>query len=250
MSARPLVILASGSPRRRDLLDRIGIAHLTVVPPDTVENEATTGNACDLAIANAVAKAEAALAQLRGGHMPDGIDDWAGSRDAAVLIAADTIVSCGGRLFHKPVDADDARGMLSALSGRPLTVSTGVCAVALRSTGVSPVPPTGDAVASTGSATPAAFSLDAGGRGRDAHATTCETTRLQFRPLTPAEIDAYIATGEPFGKAGAFAWQGRGRDLIATLDGSESNVIGLPLHAVTCLLRALGLDAPTVPASL
>ena len=179
---RPL-ILASESPRRRELLAQAGI-------PFTVESahapEISEGQPTEVVLHNAKAKAAAVKAL----H-PD--DD---------VLGADTIVYLDGEIFGKPKDEADARRMLEALSGRWSQVYTGV--------------------ALAGSA----------GNVR----TACVITNVHFVPMTEEEISGYIASGEPYGKAGAYAIQGRAGAYIDRIEGSFSNVIGLPLTAVRELL--------------
>ncbi len=116
---------------------------------------------------------------------------------AEVVLGADTIVELDGDLLGKPRDDAHARVMLTRLSGRAHHVLTGVC-------------------------------LRQGAR----EAAAVETTRVVFAPLTPAEIDDYMASGEPHGKAGAYAIQGRAACFIPRIEGSYSNVVGLPLELV------------------
>ena len=122
-------------------------------------------------------------------------------RPDALVIGADTVVTLDGEQFAKPRDADDARRMLRALSGRTHVVATGVSLV----------------------------SID-GGR------TFHERTRVTFRELGDAEIDAYVATGEPMDKAGAYAIQGGAAAFVLRREGSETNVIGLPLERLGAFL--------------
>jgi septum formation protein len=125
---------------------------------------------------------------------------------AEVVLAADTIVALDGVLLGKPADADEARRTLRSLSGRSHEVHTGVT---VRST--------------TGAW------------------TTVVTTAVRFRDLTDAEIDWYVRTGEPLDKAGAYGIQGAAAVFVTSIDGSASNVIGLPLAETAALLRAAGL---------
>ena len=125
--------------------------------------------------------------------------------DHAVL-GADTAVVLNGMAFGKPKDAAEARHMLSSLEGRQHTVLTGIAWVV---------------------------------NGRE-YTDAAETT-VRFAPMTKAEIDAYVAMGEPMGKAGAYAIQGRAAIYIEELHGSFSNVVGLPLHAVAGLARKAGI---------
>ena len=128
-----------------------------------------------------------------------------GNRDAVVL-GADTEVVLGDRVFGKPADAADAAAMLRELSGRPHRVVSTVWLVSA---------------------------------GREDHATS--VSEVHFAPLTDAQVAAYIATGECFGKAGAYAIQGRAGAYVSHLSGSFTGVMGLPLHETARLLRGFGL---------
>lgn len=125
----------------------------------------------------------------------------------APILAADTIVLAGGEVLGKPTDHADAVRMLNLLSGVVHVVQT---AVVLRS------------------------------RGRQASELT--STRVHFRPLSAEEISWYVSTGEPDGKAGAYAIQGRASRFIDRIDGSWSNVVGLPVATVYRMLKEAGLD--------
>jgi septum formation protein len=128
-----------------------------------------------------------------------------------IVVAADTTVDVDGEILEKPADHADARRMLGLLSGRTHLVHTGV--TVLRSSGVG-----------------------SEGTGTTNTAAVVETA-VEFVELTPAMIDWYIASGEPFGKAGAYAIQGAGGALVRRLEGSVTNVIGLPLAETLDLLR-------------
>ena len=126
----------------------------------------------------------------------------------AVVLGADTEVVLDGRVFGKPRDADDAAAMLRALSGRTHGVVSVVCCTT-------------------------AFAADT---------AVCESS-VTFAELDESAIARYVATGEPFGKAGGYAIQGRAAGFIARLSGSHSGVMGLPLFETTRLLRAAGIAA-------
>ena len=128
----------------------------------------------------------------------------------AVVLGADTIVTVDGTVLGKPQDADEAVWMLSTLRGRSHVVWTGV------------------AVAAPG--------------GRIAEAAV--PTEVEFAPLTDAAIAAYVATGEPLDKAGAYGIQGRAAAFVSRINGSWSNVVGLPLVETLELLRDAGLAVP------
>ncbi|MBM6675207.1 septum formation protein Maf [Olsenella uli] len=189
------MILASQSPRRRELLADAGF-ELEVVPAHIDESPRTGETPVELVGRLAAEKAEAVRAALDRAPA-DGL-----------LVAADTIVWVGDAALGKPADAADAARMLRALSGRTHHVSTGVCALA----------------------------LEPDGRERAARRFV-ETTAVTFWELTDAQIEAYVACGEPLDKAGAYGIQGAGRLLVRGIDGDYSNVVGLP---VARLVRELG----------
>jgi septum formation protein len=176
-----VLTLASGSPRRRDLLAQLGVP-FSVVVPDV--DEAPRPGERPLALVRRLAADKAAAVA------------------GELVLAADTVVEVAGDVLGKPVDADDARRMLRQLSGRAHHVHTGV---ALR-------------------------------RGEQL-AIEAVTTVVTFVPLTPAMVEWYLATGEPFDKAGGYAVQGAGGVFVETIRGSVSNVVGLPLTTVATLLR-------------
>ena len=181
------MILASQSPRRRELLADAGF-ELTVVPADIDETRLPEEKPVDLVLRLSEQKAEAVRA-AQGDFSSD-----------ELLVAADTIVWMGDKALGKPTDAPDATAMLRELSGRTHHVSTGVCALRLS--------PEGRAIART---------------------SFVETTDVTFWELTEAEIAAYVDTGEPQDKAGAYGIQGAGRLLVKSIEGDYSNVVGLPI---------------------
>ncbi|HVI24745.1 MAG TPA: Maf family nucleotide pyrophosphatase [Xanthomonadaceae bacterium] len=186
--------LASQSPRRRELLARLGLP-FTLVDVTVPEVRAPDEAAADYVRRVAADKACAGLQRL-------------GSADAWVL-GADTEVVLDDAVFGKPRDADDAAAMLRRLSGRThQVVSTVVLA------------------------------------GADALHEATSVSEVTFGALDDATIAAYVASGEPEGKAGAYAIQGVAQAFIAHLSGSYSGVMGLPLYETARLLRAAGLLAP------
>lgn len=185
-SALAPLVLASASPRRRELLDQIGVRY--EVAPVAIDETPGTGEAPDLYVLR-MARQKALTCQ-KGWHEP-----------GRIFLGADTTVVVDGQILGKPADAEHARAMLSRLSGREHQVMSGVALAA-----------------------PSAV------RER------VVASRVRLRPLSTAEIDNYVATGEPLDKAGAFGVQGRGAALVAELIGSYTAVVGLPLEAVTDLL--------------
>ena len=180
------LVLASKSPRRRDLLRTAGFS-FTLRARDVEEIRAPGEPPDDYARRLARAKAEAA---------------WE-DRDEIVL-GADTIVVLDQDVLEKPRDAADARSMLRRLAGREHTVITGI------------------------------YLRHPGGAQADSSAT-----RVRFTPLTDQEIEAYVATGEPMDKAGAYAIQGLASKFVERVEGCYFNVIGLPLSQVYRYLKLL-----------
>jgi septum formation protein len=187
MSTR--ILLASASPRRRELLVQLGLA-FEVAAPD-VDETPLPGEAPQPYVGRLAMVKAAAVAAEPG----------------TLVIAADTTVEIDGEILAKPQDDADARAMLRRLSGRTHQVHTGV---ALR---------LGDRTVSE-----------------------VVTSFVTFTVLTEAQIGWYVATGEPMDKAGAYAVQGAGGVFVARVDGSVSNVIGLPLHTVVRLGEQLGVQ--------
>jgi septum formation protein len=186
---KPVLRLASASPRRRQLLDLIGVPHL-ITPADIDETPHASEGADEYVMRLAREKAEAI---------------WALHQDLPVL-AADTTVVVDQEILGKPESEADAAAMLGKLSGREHLVHTGV---ALR----------------TGPSVKVGIS----------------TTQVWFAPLTSAQIHAYWASGEPQGKAGAYAIQGLGAVFVSNIAGSYTGVMGLPLFETAQMLRHAGI---------
>jgi septum formation protein len=185
-----MLILASQSPRRAELLRNAGIAF--EISPADVDESLRAGEA-PLDYVKRLAR-EKALAVLEA------------ACDGAVVLGADTTVVVDGESLGKPADEDEARRMLERLSGRRHQVMTGVC-VAIRNA---------DGAATT-----------------EAEA---EVTEVQFTALSAEEIAAYVASGEPMDKAGAYAIQGRASRWIPRIEGCYFNVVGLPVARVCAML--------------
>jgi septum formation protein len=188
------IILASGSPRRAEILRDAGIPFDTC--PAEVDETALSGESVQKMVARlAEAKARAAAAPL----------DTAARE--CMIIGADTAVELNGEILGKPRDAAHAREMLGKLSGCTHRVLTGVFLLRF-----------------PGGATRAAV----------------ETSAVTFAPLSETDIEDYVASGEPMGKAGAYAIQGLAGRFIPRIEGCYFNVVGLPLARVYALLRKLG----------
>ena len=195
----PTLILASASPRRSELLTSAGF-EFEVMAANVAEDRDGADSPAGLVERLALAKATEVAGRLE-------------AKDEAVVLGADTIVVLGGMLdgniLGKPVSEDDARQMLTALSGREHDVVTGVALVAA-----------------------------GGARTVTAHTVTAhDVTRVVFRALTEPEIENYVRGGEPMDKAGAYAIQGTASRFVTRIEGSYSNVMGLPVALVDRLLR-------------
>lgn len=199
MSTAPLhdfIYLASQSPRRRQLLDQLGVRHELLLPGPDEDAEALEAERPGEAPADYVervtrAKLQAARARWKARGLP-----------AAPILCSDTTVALGRRILGKPADADEATATLTRLSGRSHKVLT---AVALWD-------------------------------GRRSHLAVNVST-VKFASLPPEVLAAYVASGEPFGKAGAYAIQSALAGWIERIAGSYSGIMGLPLYETTQLLR-------------
>jgi septum formation protein len=185
------LILASSSPRRRELLIRAGL-RFDIVASGIDETRLPGEEAGAFALRMARDKA---LAVSHGAA-------------EAIVLSADTIVVCAGQILGKPDGADGARAMLAMLSGNTHVVIT-------------------------------AFALARGGKILENEAVE---SRVTFRALTGEEIDAYVASGEPLDKAGAYGIQGIGGGFISQVDGPRDNVMGLPVESVLLALARQGVS--------
>ena len=194
-----MLVLASASPRRRDLLTQAGYS-FTIHPAHICEDPLDAEEPLAYVVRLAREKAEAVFRELSaapGEAAGDGAED-----DLVAVLGADTTVTIDNRILAKPADAADAARMLRLLSGRTHRVITGVALVDAERT-----------------------------------ETAAEVTAVRFLTLSDAEIDAYVASGEPMDKAGAYAIQGRAARWIPRIEGCYFNVMGLPLALVANLLE-------------
>ena len=194
------IYLASQSPRRRQLLEQLGVRHELLLPDaeeDAESLEAVLKNEAPATYVQRVTglKLDAAVARMKRRKLPP-----------APILCSDTTVAMGRVIYGKPDDAKDAARMLGELSGGTHRVLTAVA-------------------------------VQAGRRRFEA----LSTSRVSFDELTPAEIRSYVASGEPMGKAGAYAVQGRVAMHISRMDGSYSGIMGLPLRETALLLKAAGI---------
>ena len=186
------IILASQSPRRRELLERMGIRAFDIRPANGEE-------IVPPGLTPAQQVEELSRQKAREIAAGAGADD--------VIIAADTVVSAGGRVLGKPRTRQEAEEMLSLLSGRSHTVYTGVTV-----------------------------------RRGDMERTEHEATDVVFRPLSREEILAYVDSNEPMDKAGAYGIQGLGCLLVEGIRGDYYNVMGLPVCRLALMLRRFGVE--------
>jgi len=190
------VWLASQSPRRRQLLDQLGVRHRLLLPDDGEDAEALEQvHAGELPRAYVDRVTRAKLGAARARLRARGVEQ-------APILCADTTVALGRRILGKPADAAQATAMLAQLSGRTHRVLSSVAVAAGK---------------------------------RTWQATS--VSRVHFSVLPASVIDAYVASGEPFGKAGAYAIQGELAGGIARSEGSYSGIMGLPRHETATLLR-------------
>jgi septum formation protein len=187
----PRLLLASSSPRRRDLLARLGVPfELRAAPTDETPYAGETPQA----LVERLALDKARLASEAG----------------AVTLGADTVVAIDGEILGKPVDAAEAARMLARLSGREHQVWTGVALVG-----------------------------ESDGRAVW-EIVRSDRSEVAFRALDESEVASYVASGEPFDKAGAYAIQGGAAGFVAELRGDLTNVVGLPLPLVAAMLEEAG----------
>jgi septum formation protein len=194
------IYLASQSPRRRQLLEQLGVRYELLLPDideDAESLEVVLKNEAPAAYVQRVTglKLDAAVARMKRRKLPP-----------APILCSDTTVAMGRIIYGKPEDAKDAARMLQELSGGTHRVLTAVA-------------------------------VQAGRRRFEA----LSDSKVSFDALTPAEIRSYVASGEPMGKAGAYAVQGRVAMHISRINGSYSGIMGLPLRETAQLLHAAGL---------
>lgn len=205
----PELVLASASPRRLDLLRIVGIDP-TVMPADIDETPAAGEKPAELVerLANAKAATTAAAWKEAADRSSAGV-----LNSRALIVAADTVIDLDGDVFGKPVDDEHAVEMLQALSGRAHNVITGI------------------AVASIEGASEAAESTTA---------IATRATEVWIKKLSPTEIAWYVESGEPRGKAGAYAIQGKGSLLVERVEGDYQNIVGLSLPILDELTSRFG----------
>ncbi len=198
MSDLPRLVLASSSPRRRELLAELGLPF--EIRPSDADETPRAGETPEALVLR--------LARIKAATV---------ARPGELVLGADTVVAIDGEILGKPIDDADATRMLRALSGQTHEVWTGV------------------ALHRTTASEPVALA-------------DARRTLVTFRRLSESEIAAYVASGEPRDRAGAYAIQGGAAGFVERIEGDWDNVVGLPLAAVRDLLRTLGFTLPAPKA--
>ena len=296
------LILGSQSPRRRELLERMGLrfrvltAEIDETKYETEDPESSVRRICE---AKAAAVAERMQYEATGNRqqatgdggcgLPRQCAHWLAMTESEagpaagnaadvtchlspvtchLILTADTIVVLDGRIMGKPHDEAEARAMLRSLSGREHAVYTAFALLPVEASGIR------DQASGDGGCEASGIRHQASGdEGCEASGirdqasgdaschlspvtchlspaasaafTHCEKTFVKFRPLTEAEIDAYVATGEPMDKAGAYGIQGRGMLLVEGIRGDYFTVMGLPVCRLAVALKRYGIDPLT-----
>lgn len=197
------IILASGSPRRKELLRQVGIAFEVLTGNIEEKTEETQPEAVVKDLSRQKAAEVKRLYAKRNGADERGICRKEGMLKKVVFLAADTVVACDGDILGKPSDKADASAMLGRLQGNVHQVYTGVTLLVW------------DAYT-----------------GKEETVVFAEATKVKVRPMTAGQIQAYIETGEPMDKAGAYGIQGAFAAYITGIEGDYYNVVGLPVARV------------------
>lgn len=206
------LLLASGSPRRREILANLGLPF--IVGAVDIDESVRPGEGPSEYLARVVAAklaaASAAFVLSSGGRRTDTLQGASIASASGAVLVADTSVIDGREILGKPSGADDAEEMIARLAGKTHEVWT-------------------------------RFAI--GAPESPAHVVHEESvmTRVTFRPLTAAQVRTYVASGEGLDKAGGYAIQGRGAGIVSTIEGSYTNVVGLPACEVLVALERLGL---------
>jgi septum formation protein len=199
----PFVYLASQSPRRQELLQQLGVRYELLLPRADEDAEALEAELPGESAHAYVVRVCAAKANAARARLV------AGAHIEAPILVADTTVTIDDAILGKPTDADDAIAMLTRLAGREHEVLTALAVVG-----------------ADGTLLPAALSV----------------SRVRFAAVQADALRHYVASGEPFGKAGAYGVQGRAAAFIERIEGSYSGIMGLPLFETAALLRAARID--------
>jgi septum formation protein len=211
------IYLASASPRRRELLDQIGIDH-TVKAADLDESIRAGETAPDYVTRLAIAKAMTGWNLIKHEEKPQTM------LESSLVIGADTCIALDQHLLGKPEDNQQARDMLSKLSGNCHHVFSAVAVLGKNEYNL---------LRRNSTLSPELL----------ASCLRVNDTLVEFKPLSSTEIEGYVVTGESIGKAGAYAIQGKAACFIRRIEGSYSSVMGLPLFETSELLRQHGIES-------
>lgn len=195
----PFIYLASQSPRRRQLLEQLGVRHELLLPGDDEDAEsieAVVGNEAPATYVQRVTSLKLDTALLRCKRR---------GLKVAPILCSDTTVALNRTIYGKPADAADAQRMLGELSGKTHSVLTAVTIGTARK-----------------------------------KVQILSKSRVTFAVMSPSQIRAYVASGEPLGKAGGYAVQGRAAAYISHISGSYSGIMGLPVFETAQLLHSMG----------
>ena len=203
-----MLVLASASPRRRELLAQAGLT-FTVEMADIPETPIAGEDAATYVLRLAEAKAQAVWARRQAAH---GANATSEHQDPPLVLGADTCVLCQGEILGKPVNGADARRMLELLSGRTHQVLTGLCALT-----------------------------------RNESFADVEITQVTFNVIEEDELLQYLSSPEPMDKAGAYGIQGFAARWIPRIEGDYFNVVGLPIARTVALLAEAGAVATATP---
>jgi septum formation protein len=209
-----LIYLASQSPRRRQLLEQIGVRYELLLPRADEDAEALEAERAAELPADYVERVTRAKLKAACDRLQRARSQAASKMQDAPILCSDTTVALGRRILGKPRDADDAIATLTLLSGRTHRVITAV-----------------------------AVSTATGHAERRAVQMAVSTSHVHFAAMPRREIDDYVRSGEPFGKAGAYAIQSTIAAWISRIEGSYSGIMGLPLFETAQLLRRCGIIA-------
>ena len=222
------LILGSQSPRRRELLERMGLsfrvlsAEIDETKYETDDPESSVLRICEAkaaAVARKIQNTECKMQNAECKVQNDGAGDVGTALcrpQEALILSSDTVVVLDGKIMGKPHDAAEARAMLAALSGREHEVYTAFCLLPIEMQ-----------------------NAECNAQNAVCH---CEKTCVKFRTLTPEEIAAYVATGEPMDKAGAYGIQNLGAMLVESIRGDYFTVMGLPVCQLALALKGFGID--------
>ena len=204
----PTLILASNSPRRRELMTEAGYTFAVIAPTDDAESAPCRGQG--------PAELVRELALLKAGNVARQLTEQRIS-GCRIIVAADTVAECNGQILGKPIDQTHARAMLQQLSGTHHWVFSGICVWPIAKPGQPQVPP-------------------------DLHV---ESTSLQMDKLTDQQLQEYLDSNGWVGKAGAFGYQDQ-LGWVHIVEGSETNVVGLPMERLGEMLAAVGIYPQTL----